>query len=264
MTYRLAVSNQKGGVGKTTVAINVAGALAHRGHDVLFVDLDPQGHGTEGLGLEDAYDASPPSLYDVLLDIDAQHRINDLVVSHEEFDVLPSNIDMFNAEPELTTAMRGRERFSMALDELEADYDFLVVDCPPSLGNLTDNALLACRNVLIPAQAEGTSIRALEILFDQIDTLEESYEVDVEDVGLVANRVEVDGEAREMMDWFRDTFGDRIPVWEIRKRVALKRAWNDGVSTFAHDESCDMESVLLDIAAHLETLAAERVEAEAR
>ena len=264
MTYRLAVSNQKGGVGKTTVAINVAGALAERGHDVLFVDLDPQGHGTEGLGLEDAYDAAPPSMYDVLLDLDAQSHVGELVVAHEEFDVLPANIDMFNAEPELTTAMRGRERFSMALDELDADYDFLVVDCPPSLGNLTDNALLACRHVLIPAQAEGTSIRALEILFDQIDTLEDSYEVEIDDVGLVANRVEVDGEAREMMDWFRDTFEGRIPVWEIRKRVALKRAWNEGVSIFAHEESCDMESVLLDVADHLEALAAGRLEAEIR
>lgn len=248
MTFQFCLSNQKGGVGKTTVAINVAGALAQRGREVLFVDLDPQGHGTEGLGFAEAYDAEPPSLYDVLLDLDRQDEINDIVVEHAEFDLLPSNVDMFNAEPELTTAMRGRERLRMALSELETDYEYLIVDCPPSLGNLTDNALLACQQVLIPALAEGTSIRALEILFDQIDTIEDGYDVSIEDLGLVANRVETDGEADEMMAWFEDTFADRIPVWEVRKRVALKRAWNSGVSIFEHGESCDMEAVFLDIA----------------
>lgn len=252
MTFQFCLSNQKGGVGKTTIAINVAGALAQRGRDVLFVDLDPQGHGTEGLGFGEAYDAQPPSLYDVLLDLDAQAKINDIVRSHREFDLLPSNVDMFNAEPELTTAMRGRERLTMALEELEHDYEFVVVDCPPSLGNLTDNALLACKEVLIPALAEGTSIRALEILFDQMETIEEGYDVSIEDLGLVANRVETDGEATEMMDWFEDTFAGRIPVWEVRKRVALKRAWNNGVSIFEHTESCDMEATFLDIASHIE------------
>jgi chromosome partitioning protein len=255
MTFQFCLSNQKGGVGKTTVAINVAGALAQRGRDVLFVDLDPQGHGTEGLGFGEAYDAQPPSLYDVLLDLENQDRINDIVHTHDEFDLVPSNVDMFNAEPELTTAMRGRERLTMALEELEHDYEFVVVDCPPSLGNLTDNALLACEQVLIPALAEGTSIRALEILFDQIETIENGYDVAVEDLGLVANRVETDGEATEMMDWFEDTFGGRIPVWEVRKRVALKRAWNNGVSIFEHDESCDMEAVFLEIAEHIEEVA---------
>ena len=255
MTFQLCLSNQKGGVGKTTVAINVAGALAHRGRDVLFVDLDPQGHGTEGLGYAEAYDAGPPSLYDVLLDLDSQDGINDIVVEHKEFDLVPSNVDMFNAEPELTTAMRGRERLGMALSSLEADYEFVIVDCPPSLGNLTDNALLACQHVLIPALAEGTSIRALEILFDQIETIEDGYDVVIEDLGLVANRVETDGEATEMMDWFEDTFAGRIPVWEVRKRVALKRAWNNGVSIFEHSESCDMEAVFLDIADSLQEVA---------
>lgn len=248
---RIAVSNQKGGVGKTTIAINVAGALADRGNDVLFVDLDAQGHATEGLGLNEEYDSDPPHLGTVLTDINNQEQINDLIHDHQEFNVLPSNIDMFTLESDLTGSMRGRERFGMALDEIDHEYEFMIVDCPPSLGYLTDNALLACQTVLIPALAEGTSVRALEILYDQIDSLEAGYEVSIEDSGLVANRVEQDGEADEMMDWFRDTFG-HIPVWEVRKRVALKRAWNAGVSIFEHDEQCDMEAVFEEIAIHLE------------
>lgn len=255
MTAKFAVAQQKGGVGKTTVAINVAGALADRGNDVLLVDLDPQGHASEGLGLAEAYEAEAPHLGTALVDLEASDAINEVVYEHEEFDVVPSNIDMFTLETDLTGAMRSRERLSLAFDALDHDYEYIIVDCPPSLGHLTDNALLATRNVLIPALAEGTSVRALEILYDQIDTLSGGYDVEVTDVGLVANRVEQDGEAEDMMEWFDDTFGDHIPVWEVRKRVALKRAWNEGVSIFGHTEDCDMEDVFLDIAAHLEEVA---------
>lgn len=187
------------------------------------------------------------------MDLDEQQSINDLVVEHPEFDVVPANINMFTLESDLTGGMRGQERLSMAFDELTHDYEYIIVDCPPSLGYLTDNALLACRNVLIPALAEGTSVRALEILYDQIDSLEQGYEVTINDVGLVANRVEQGGEATEMMDWFYDTFS-HIPIWEVRKRVALKRAWNHGLSIFEHEEDCDMESVFSAIAIHLEGL----------
>ncbi len=252
MTKRIAITNQKGGVGKTTLTISIAGALSKQDKKVLVIDLDPQGHATEGLGLQDKYEKEPPSLYDVLVNLDSETTINNLIVNHEEFGVVPSNIDMFNAEPELTTSMRNRERLSMALDSLEENYDYVLIDCPPSLGNLTDNALLASGKVLIPAQAEGTSIRALEILFDQIDTLEETYGKDIEELALIANRVEEDNEAKEMMKWFHNTFGGRFPIYEVRKRVALKRAWNNGVSIFNHNEDCDMEEVFVEIANYLE------------
>ena len=248
---RIAISNQKGGVGKTTVAISVAGALANRGRRVLFVDLDPQGNATEGLGLQDAYEAPPPSLFDALTDHDARSSVDDLVVEHPEMDVLPSNIDMTSVEPELTTAMRGRERLGRVLDEVSIEYDVVLIDCPPYLGNLTDNALLAAGNVLIPALAESTSKRALEILFDQIEVLETEYDVTIRDLGVVANRVEQTNEAEEMLEWFHGAFHD-VPVWEIRKRVSLQRAFSAGVSIFEHEEECDMEATFEEIARDLE------------
>ncbi|MFC4360422.1 ParA family protein [Halobium salinum] len=253
--YPIVVSNQKGGVGKTTVAINAAGALAYRGADVLVVDLDPQGYLTTGVGYDEAYTQEPPSLYDALTD-PGEHDVSALVYEHDEFDVLPANIDMFNLEQELVSAMRGRERLSMLLEDVEG-YDFVVVDCPPSLGILTDNALLACPNLLIPAEAEDTSIRALDLLFKQIDTLEDNYGTSINERALVVSNVDypLDGEQKGMLEWFDDTFADRIPVYELRSRAAIKRAFNAGVSMFAHDEDCDQREVLLDLADHFHELA---------
>lgn len=249
---RFCVSNQKGGVGKTTVAINVAGALAARGREVLFVDLDPQGNATENLGLMDAYDEAPPSLFDCLTDPTQRDAVYDLVYDHPEMDVLPSNIDMTAAEPELTLSRRSGEQLSLLLGEVEDDYDYVVVDCPPNLGNLMDNALFATQNVLIPALAESTSKRAFELLFDHIDALELDYEIDIEERGVVVNRIDVrKTQAREMVEWINEAFDD-VPVWEVRERAAVQKALDAGVSLLEFDPEADMCDVFLNVAADLD------------
>jgi chromosome partitioning protein len=253
---KLAVTNQKGGVGKTTVAINVAGALNQRGRDVLFVDLDPQGAATEGLGYIDEYDADPPSLFEVLTDPEQRDVLEDLILDYEEMDVVPSNIDMTAAEPELTLSRRGGEQLDLALETVGTDYDYVIVDCPPYLGYLTDNGLYATQNVLIPALAESTSKRALELLFDHIEALELDYEITIDECGVVANRVEETNEAKEMMDWFQDAFPD-VPVWEVRKRVDLQRSFSEGQSIFEYKPDLDMAEVFLEIAASLDEQFAE-------
>lgn len=253
---RISVSNQKGGAGKTTTALNVAGALNQRGNDVLLIDMDPQGHATEGLGFEDRYDDTEvDSLFEVLPDLDRMDDLRQLVVEHQEMDVIPSHERMINAEDELSNVMRREERLDMLLDGIDSEYDFILIDCPPNLGVLTDNAIVATGHVLIPAQAKSTSIRAIELLFKQLRSMEQAFG-EIDEVGLVANEVGVDGEADEMMDWFKDVFEDKnnCEVFEIRKRVALQRAWNNGVSIFEHAEDSDMEEVYLDIARHLEGL----------
>jgi len=277
---RICMTNAKGGTGKTTIAINVAGALNERGRDVLFVDLDPQGNATEGLGFHDAYDAAPPTLFDALTD--GHTDLADLVVEHAEMDVIPSNIDMLQAEHELTIAdlvSRARRRDGLdlealsslainvtpeavngphaldtldsALAELADEYDYVLVDSPPFYGKLTDTAIYSTRNILVPALAEATSERAIELLIDQLAALEGQTDIDVETVGVVANRVENTSEDETMLQWFREVFVDD-PVWEVRKRVALQRAFSAGQSVFGYEQSVDMESVFLNIATELD------------
>jgi chromosome partitioning protein len=278
------VTNAKGGTGKTTVAINVAGALNRRDHDVLFVDLDPQGNATEGLGLLDAYDRDPPTLFDVVTDARQRTAIEDLVVSHPEMDVVPSSVDLLRAEHELTVAdlmARLRRRsdvdvdpsalepltvnaspegvpgtsaldlFDRALDVVADDYDYVVIDSPPFYGNLTDAGLYAAKHVLIPALTEATSRRAIELLFDQITALERRADVSITEVGVVANRVETTNEDAEMLAWFAEVFDD-VPVWEVRKRVALQRAFSAGGSIFEYDASLDVAETFETIAGGLD------------
>ncbi|QLG64286.1 ParA family protein [Halorarum salinum] len=261
-TPTVAVSNQKGGVGKTTTAINVSGALNELGNDVLFVDLDPQGNATENLGMMEAYDAEPPTLFDCLTDPERRDSVHDIVHDHAEMDVLPSNIDMTAAEPELTLSRRSGEQLALLLERVDDDYDFVVVDCPPNLGNLMDNALYASRNLLIPALAESTSKRAFELLFDHVEALELDYDITISERGVVVNRIDVrKNQATEMVDWINEAF-DGVPVWEVRERAAVQKALENGSSLLEYDPECDMCEVFLDVAADLEEqFAAREVEA---
>ena len=171
------VLNQKGGVGKTGLAVGTAGALAERGRRVLLVDLDPQGHLTvEALGLDEA-DPDGPTLAAALI---GSHRgaTRDLVVRHSttpaggELAVLPHALSMFTAGRELDKLPAREWRLTRILEDLAQDYDHCILDCPPALDILTDNALAAAHGVVIPVQPERTSMRALGLLLDQIDALE--------------------------------------------------------------------------------------------
>ncbi|WP_049914552.1 ParA family protein [Haloterrigena salina] len=247
---RLCVTNQKGGVGKTTVAITLAGALSQRNRNVLFVDLDPQGNGTEGLGLTDAYNAAPPTLFDALVD-DSSVSFDELVWHHDEMDVLPSNIDMTAAEASLLQLDDGEQRLAQLLDAADHGYDYVIVDCPPHLGMLTDNALYAAPNLVIPALAESTSKRSLELLFDYTRAFEMEHDVQIDAKSLVVNRIENTGEATEMLEWFEEAVPD-VPTFEVRKRVALQRAFSSGRSIFAADEEIDMCERFRAVAASLD------------
>jgi chromosome partitioning protein len=233
MTHIIAVCNQKGGVGKTALTINLGAALAEAGGRVCLVDLDPQGHLTEGVGMKQLYLREGNNLYKALTD----HKDNtqQLIhrVPHERFDLIPSNYEMMLAEQTLFMT-RNREHKLRALLTDITGYEWILIDCPPNLGNLTDNALNAARLVIIPIQAETTSVRALDLLFDQIESIEQGLKITIEILSVVPNLVQDSALSRRILGELRQSIPALTP-FEIKKRVVLQEAYDKGRSIFSFE-----------------------------
>ena len=161
----VSVANQKGGVGKTTTAVNLSTILAKRGKKVLLIDADPQGNATSGIGIDK--DAKL-SVYDVLInDVELENTIKDTIVKNLE--ICPSNINLAGAEVELVPMMSREYRLKEKIDEQKDKYDYIIIDCPPSLGLLTLNAFTASDSVLIPVQCEYYALEGLGQLINTIN-----------------------------------------------------------------------------------------------
>lgn len=252
----VAMLNQKGGVGKTTLTVQLGGLLASRGWNVLAVDLEPEGALTSILGFDDVYGDLEQSvtLHDLLLDPQAHaDGAGDLVIEGPEFDLLPAHERMVdNTASALEGEPKARDRLGMALDALRDQYDIILVDNEPSINVITDNALRNSDGVIIPTYAEGLSIQGLDRLQKQIASIEEYYgPVDV--LALVINRIEHNNQADAMVESLRDGFGEHLPVIEIRKRVALQRSLvQEGQSVVAAEEESDMIPRLEELAGVVE------------
>ena len=261
----VAMLNQKGGVGKTTLTIHVAGGLADRGLNVLVVDLAPEGALTSILGYDEAYSDldREMSLHELLLDPSRAADTDDIILAGEEFDLLPANERMVDRTGgELNGEPRARERLQMVLEELATGYDIVLVDNMPSINVLTDNALVASDGVVIPAYAEALSVQGLDRLQKQIDSIRE-YFGSVRILGIIANRVEHNKQADAMLDQLHSEFEDGlgIPVFDVYKRVDLQRTIAaQERSIFAAEEiESDMAEVIGEVASLVDT---ELVEAD--
>ena len=151
----ISIANQKGGVGKTTTAVNISAILAKKGKKVMLIDADPQGNASSGLGLEKEVDSS---LYDVLInDVEIIDTLQNTAI--KTLKVCPSNMDLAGAEVELVSEMSREQRLKEKLDEVKENFDFIIIDCPPSLGLITLNAFTASDSVLIPVQCEYFAVK---------------------------------------------------------------------------------------------------------
>lgn len=168
----IAVANQKGGVGKTTTTINLAASIASRGYRVLIVDIDPQGNATSGLGIEKSLINN--DIYDVIVnDVPIKDAIYH--TSNKKLDIVPATINLSGAETELISMMARETRLKTALDEIDKDYDFIFIDCPPSLGQLSINAFTASDAILIPVQSEYYAMEGLSQLLNTIRLVQKHF-----------------------------------------------------------------------------------------
>jgi len=234
---RIAIGMQKGGVGKTTTTLNLAGALADRGHDVLAIDADPQGGLSLKLGQQEAYREAEYALYDVLADMGdlSLDELAELIVHGDEFDLVPSHLRNFRLEKHLYSQARGVESLKLAVDRLTTAYEYVLIDSPPNLGPLADGALLAAENVIFPSHPNTIARDSIQILFDEIDTLEDKFQnVTISTVAAVLNEVGRDGVSDEIQQWFHATFGDE-PVFEVPDWTVIEHAITSQQSIFGYD-----------------------------
>jgi chromosome partitioning protein len=222
----VAVSNQKGGVGKTTTTINLATALAAAGRTVLIIDLDPQGNASTSLGIDN--DRRSVNTYHVLM---GEVSLSEAVQSTEipNLSIVASGMDLAGAELELVDVELREHKLKQAIDTVLGLYDYVMIDCPPSLGLLTLNALVAARAVLVPLQAEFLALEGVSQLIKTIDRVKGTFNAELELQGIVLTMADSRNSLSEMVEAdVREFFGDKVYKTVIPRNVRVSEAPSHG------------------------------------
>jgi chromosome partitioning protein len=234
MSRVIAIANQKGGVGKTTTAINLGASLAVAEKKTLVIDIDPQGNATSGLGIESR--ETRPNIYDVLVD---GRPISDVLLREVHFpylDVVPASRDLVGAEIELVDAESRETILRKALEPIREKYDFILVDCPPSLGLLTLNTLTASDSVLIPIQCEFYALEGLSQLLSTVRLVQRGLNTDLEIEGVLLTMYDKRlNLSRQVADEAREYFGGRVYKATIPRNVRLAEAPSFGQPIVLYD-----------------------------
>ncbi|MFT3875151.1 MAG: ParA family protein [Propioniciclava sp.] len=230
----IAMTNQKGGVGKTTTTINLGAALAETGRKVLLVDFDPQGSASVGLGVNPH--VMEKSIYTLLMTRD--HDINEVIVATnvDGLDLLPANIDLSAAEVQLVSEVAREQTLRRVLKPVRDRYDVIIIDCAPSLGLLTVNALTAADQVMIPLECEFFALRGVALLTDTIAKVTDRLNPDLEVLGIVGTMY--DGRtlhSREVLERVVEAFGDKVFHTVVKRTVKFPETTVAGepITTYA-------------------------------
>ena len=227
MAKIISIANQKGGVGKTTTAVNLSGALAYLGRKVLLIDMDPQGNASRSVGI-DAADVNE-SLYHVLT---GQAQIENVIrpTSLRNMFVLPASMELAGADLEIASTFQDKQyRLKKQLDRVSANYDYVIIDCPPSLGLLNVNALVASSSVLIPLQCEYYAMEGLAQLLSTIRKIKQTMNSDIEIEGVLLTMADFRTKfANEVASEIRKFFKEKVYETSIPRQVKLSEAPSKG------------------------------------
>jgi chromosome partitioning protein len=235
LARKIAIVNQKGGVGKSTTAINLGASIADKDRNVLIVDVDPQGNATSGLGLEKS--DLEYSIYDALINDTALDKIIQ-PTGQKNFHILPANIDLAGAEIELVSVMSRESRLKKKIEESDIDYDYIIFDCPPSLGLLTLNALTASDSLIVPIQCEYYALEGLGQLMQTIELVQSNLNPELNLLGVVLTMNDARTNlSSQVIEEVKKYFGKDVFDTIIPRNVRLSEAPSFGEPIITYDPS---------------------------
>ena len=246
MSSIIAIANQKGGVGKTTTNVNLSACLASLGKKVLTIDIDPQGNTTSGFGIDK--NKVDKSIYDVIINgVPAKDTI--IHTDYDNLDIIVSKIELAGAEIELVPMMARETILKRALEEIRDDYDYIFIDCPPSLGLITINSLTAADKLLVPIQCEYYALEGLTQLLSTFDLVRRNLNPKLEIVGVVLTMFDSRTNlAIQVVDEVKRHFKNKVYTTIIPRNVRLGEAPSHGMPVIAYDPKCSGAEAYMDLA----------------